>query len=141
MIALCIIIIVSSGNNYISEQRLAKLVACDQRQDVVVQRGDKKTTIKMDYQKLLVGDIVLISKGEKVPADCLLIDGQNVSCDEGELTGEPDDINKEAITADNYMKGGMCTLLAKSTVKSGFGRALVVSVGYNTTAGSAALKT
>lgn len=105
MIALCIIIVVSSGNNYVSEQRLAKLVATDQEQMVDVQRGDKKTTIRMDYQKLLVGDIVHISKGEKIPADCLLIDGQNVSCDEGELTGEPDDINKEVIDGDNYMKG------------------------------------
>lgn len=50
MIALCIIIIVSSGNNYVSEQRLAKLVATDQEQSVDVQRGDKKTTMKMDYQ-------------------------------------------------------------------------------------------
>jgi magnesium-transporting ATPase (P-type) len=30
--------------------------------------------------------------------------------------------------------------MAKSTVVSGFGRALVVAVGYNTTAGSAAEK-
>lgn len=56
----------------------------------------------------------MIKAGEKVPADCLLIDGQNVSCDEGELTGEPDDINKEVISEENYMKGHMCTLLAKS---------------------------
>lgn len=90
---------------------------------------------------MLVGDIVHLKKGEKIPADCLLIEGQNFACDEGELTGEPDDIEKTFINADNYFKGKMCTLLGKSTVKSGFGRAIVVAVGYNTTAGSAAEKT
>jgi len=83
----------------------------------------------------------LLSKGEKVPADCLLIEGQNFATNEVDLTGEPDDFPKDPITADNFNQGKMCTLMAKSTVVSGFGRALVVAVGYNTTAGAAAEKT
>jgi len=47
---LCIIIVVSSGNNYISEQRLAKLVKMSEEQEVTVQRGSKKTTVDIDYQ-------------------------------------------------------------------------------------------
>lgn len=41
MIALCIIIIVGSGNNYASERRLAKLVAMADKQEVAVYRKGK----------------------------------------------------------------------------------------------------
>jgi len=50
MFALCIIIVVSSGNNWISERRLAALVGLAEAQDVAVYRcGDNKTTITIPY--------------------------------------------------------------------------------------------
>lgn len=52
----------------------------------------------MDAADLLVGDVFAFEPGMKVPADCILIDGQDVVCDEGELTGEPIGIPKEPVT-------------------------------------------
>lgn len=74
MIALCIIIVVSSGNNYASERRLANLVAMADKQTVSVFRNgkiDEPTSI--DYEELVVGDLVAVSKGMKCPADLILV--------------------------------------------------------------------
>jgi len=72
----------------------------------------------------------------KIPADAIMIEGQDVVCDEGELTGEPDGVVKGVVTEDNYKEGIQGTLMAKSLVQSGFGRGLVLAVGSNTIAGN-----
>jgi Ca2+-transporting ATPase len=98
MLALCIIIVVSSGNNYASERRLANLVAMADRQEVAVYRkGKNDETTTISYEDLVVGDLVFLSKGMKCPADCLLVSGQNVKAKEDALTGEPDEILKSPI--------------------------------------------
>lgn len=48
---------------------------------------------------------------------------------------------KELIDADNYGEGQICTMLAKSLVQTGVGKAIVVAVGYKTQAGIIAEKT
>lgn len=140
MISLCIIIVVNSGNNYISEMRLAALVQLSEKQEVGVYRNSVDR-ITIDSKELVVGDIVYFSAGMKVPCDMLMIEGQDVACNATELTGEPDDIPKEPVTEDNWNKGVMCCMLAKSLVTSGFGKAMVVAVGENTVAGVITLKT
>lgn len=89
----------------------------------------------------MVGDVLLFSAGMKVPADCIVLEGQDIVCDEGELTGEPIGIEKIAITAENYNDGGMATMLAKSLVQSGTGRALILAVGPQSVAGVITEKT
>jgi magnesium-transporting ATPase (P-type) len=41
----------------------------------------------------------------KIPADCMLFEGTNIQCNETDLTGEPDDLEKFAINEDNYQNG------------------------------------
>jgi P-type E1-E2 ATPase len=136
MIALCIIIVVSSGNNYASEQRLAKLVAMADKQMVSVYRKNKPDeTTTIDYEDLVVGDLVDVAKGMKVPADCMLVSGQNVKCKEDALTGEPDDLDKTPLTKENYVLGKDCIMFAKSLVSNGKGQAIVLAVGDVTEAG------
>jgi len=126
--ALLIIVVVNSGNNWISERRLAKLVKLSNQQDVAVYRDSDKT-VTIDGEDLVVGDLFHFEQGMKIPADAIMVDGQDVTCVEGELTGEPDAWEKVRITKDNYKDGYTGTLLAKSTVQSGFGTALVMAVG------------
>ena len=75
MIALVIIIVVNSGNNWISERQLANLVALQDIQEVAVHRGSEYDTKTIDSSELLVGDIVSFKDGEKVPADMVLVEG------------------------------------------------------------------
>lgn len=90
---------------------------------------------------LVVGDLIAFEKGMNVPCDLLMVDGQDVVCSEVDLTGEPDGVPKMAIDDTNYQEGGMCTMLAKSQVVDGQGRALVTAVGPLTVAGIISVKT
>jgi len=140
LIALNIIIVVNSGNNYISERRLADLVNLSEKQDVAVFRGSTEP-ITIDASKLVVGDVFKFEAGMKVPTDCIMIEGQDVTCIEGELTGEPDAVEKVYIDESNYNTGVMGCMLAKSLVSTGFGKAVVMAVGPHTVAGVITEKT
>lgn len=70
-----------------------------------------------------------------------MVEGQDVSCDEGELTGEPDYVEKFRIDANNWDSGVMGVMLAKSFIATGFGKGLVVAVGPKTVAGVITEKT
>ena len=129
LVALLIIIIVSSGNNWTSERRLAKIVESSNVQEVQVHRGSDTNTEVIDTKQLVVGDIIKFKTGEKVPADCLLINGQDVACDQCELTGEPDAFKKTRLTAENAEYGEHNYMFAKSLIVEGSGTAVVVAVG------------
>lgn len=140
LISLTIIIVVNSGNNWVSERRLAALVNLSEKQDVAVWRNSADT-ITIDSRELVVGDIVHFEAGMKVPADMIMIEGQDVSCNEGELTGEPDYVEKFKVDETNWDQGVMGTMLAKSLIATGFGKAIVVAVGPKTVAGVITEKT
>ena len=136
-----IIIVVNSTNNYLSEQKLAKLVNLAEKQEVAVFRGSDRESETIDFTELMVGDVYQFSQGMKAPADSIVLEGQDIECDEVELTGEPDAITKMPIDSSNYLEGGMCTMMAKSLIVKGSGRALVLAVGRNTVAGVITEKT
>jgi P-type E1-E2 ATPase len=54
--------------------------------------------VTIDSDDLVVGDIVKIEFGKTVPADCILFESVDLSCSEGNLTGEPEAIHKSHIT-------------------------------------------
>lgn len=72
-----------------------------------------------------------------MPADCVLLDGIDVSCDEAAMTGEPDQMEKTAITKDNYQHNPDPFLLGKTLVVQGQGTAIVCCVGTNSRSGMA----
>jgi len=52
-----IIIVVNSTNNYLSEQKLAKLVNLAEKQEVAVFRGSDRESETIDFTELMVGDV------------------------------------------------------------------------------------
>lgn len=86
----------------------------------------------------MVGDIVILQKGKEIPADCILISGNGLQCNESSLTGEPNDLDKKAI---HECKGKETPfLLAKTLITNGDGIAVVCAVGVNTRSGKAGEK-
>ena len=69
-----------------------------------------------------------------------MITGTDVTCDESNLSGEAEHVEKQALTADNY-NDVKNTLFSKSICCSGFGYGLVIAVGFNTEAGKIAKTT
>jgi calcium-translocating P-type ATPase len=86
---------------------------------------------------LVVGDVIEISQGMRIPADCILLEGIDISCDEAAMTGEPDHMEKTAITHENFDSNPDPFMLGKTLVCNGYGKALVCCVGTNTRSGMA----
>ena len=51
-----------------------------------------------------------------IPADCILLDGTDLSCDEAALTGEPESIEKFSVNLANVDFNPNPFLLAKTLV-------------------------
>lgn len=85
LIAVVLIISVTSGNNYIKEQQFQKLNALASAKNVNCYRGGD--LVNMSVYDLLVGDIVEVETGEILSVDGILIESSNLTCDESSLTG------------------------------------------------------
>jgi Ca2+-transporting ATPase len=75
----------------------------------------------------MVGDILILNAGDRVPTDGLLIDGSDVTCNESALTGESDDRKKFFRPTpegefDPFMLSG-------SSLSTGYAHVLVTAVG------------
>ena len=64
----------------------------------------------------MVGDVIRIEQGMKVPADCLLLDGIDISCDESAMTGETEHVEKAHVTENNYISNPEPYLIGKTLV-------------------------
>lgn len=73
----------------------------------------------VDVPELVVGDIIKIEQGMKIPADCLLLEGIDIACDESAMTGEPDQMEKSAVTETSYETNPDPFLLGKTLVSQG----------------------
>lgn len=101
-----------------------------------VMRDGRKTEVAVDA--LVPGDVVELSAGSSIPADCLLLSEQDLFVDEASLTGEsfPVDKSPGSLPADTPLAGRDNVLFLGTHVVSGSGRALVVHTGRSTEFGA-----
>ena len=92
-------------------------------------RNGKIKVIKAEY--LVPGDIVIFEMGDRIPADCVLIQDSNLLVDESLLTGESVGVVKSSNNKNNNIYMG-------TTVLKGKAKAKVVSTGMNTEMGKIA---
>ena len=84
---------------------------------------------------LVVGDIVLLSAGDRVPADCLLIEEMDMWVDERIYYPERPNLAEKQASQDggkNHLENPDPVLLSGSLIMSGNGKAVVLAVGKNT---------
>ena len=107
-------------------------------QKVATYRDGK--VIKVDSEDLVPGDVILLSEGEKVPADARLIHVENLRTDEAMLTGESLPITKHVRTLekDHPVYERSNTIFQGSFVVSGNARAVITSIGSETEFGQLA---
>ncbi len=55
----------------------------------------------------------------KIPADCILLESSDVTADESSMTGEPEQVEKSAVTEHNYQHNPNPFLLGKTLIDSG----------------------
>lgn len=105
-----------------------------------VLRGQYGTSQTIYSKDLVVGDIVLLNQGDRVPADCLLIEEMDMKVDQSQFFS-PDQVERDerADMADKQCSYGNPeldkdfnpdpTLLQDSIVMRGYGKAVVLAVG------------
>ncbi len=132
--AVFLVVSVSSANNYAKEQQFRKLLALRQRVHAIVRRnGDEKY---INASQLLVGDVIAISQGDQLPADCILLHAPSaLAVNESALTGELRLIFKFLLTEDSARDRTDPFLKTGSMVEEGSGEGVVCVVGENTELG------
>ncbi|MFM7568847.1 MAG: HAD-IC family P-type ATPase [Betaproteobacteria bacterium] len=100
--------------------------------------------IEVPMSGLVPGDIVMLAAGERVPADCRLIDSRELFVAQASLTGESLPVEKDAKRF-GTPEAGLFTepalVLMGTTVVSGGAKAVVLATGASTLFGSIALST
>jgi len=127
VLAILIASFISSISEYGSSKAFNKLTEETGKINVRVRRNGEVITIPID--EVVVNDIVILSEGDKIPADGVLISG-NISVDESMMNGEA----KEAYKNTNDI------VYMSTVVYSGSGEMLVRYVGDNTFYGKMAME-
>ena len=93
-------------------------------------RDGKKITIP--GREVVVGDIILLSEGSRVPADAKLITAENFKVDESLLTGESEPVEKHTRNITDYR---INSVFSGTLIVSGHGFAEVTGIGKDTEIG------
>ena len=95
-------------------------------------RDSKK--IELPADELVLGDIIELSAGSVIPADCVILHANNLFLDEASLTGETFPLEKfsQIVPKDTPMNKRSNYLYMGTHVISGTGTGLVVSTGLDT---------
>ena len=96
--------------------------------------------VSLPLAEVVPGDVVVLSAGAGIPADCRLLEDRDLSLDEASLTGESFPVAKHPglLAADAPMAQRSNVLHLGTHVVSGTGRALVVRTGRRTAYGAIA---
>ena len=87
---------------------------------------------------LIPGDIVLLTQGDKIPADGRIIEQMNLSVDEAPLTGESEPVDKNTNTLENKdmsIQGQSNMVFMGTYVQTGRAKELITGTGINTEIG------
>lgn len=137
-------IAVSVAITVVTEGRSAKAFEALSRiqQNMQVKVFRNAEVCLLPQTEIVVGDIVCLSTGDKIPADGRLIETVDFQCDESSLTGESVPVSKSAEivfeTPDVPVAERKNMVYSGSFVTSGTGRMVVVCVGDKTEFGQIA---
>lgn len=142
-IAILLVTIISAKTGMASDDEYRKLKNQTKAEPVKVKRNGVVTVI--DIEDIVVGDIVILQSGDKIPADGVLVDGE-LRVDNSALNGEAEECKKFAasedfkipdeITGDTFVDEH--SLFRGATIYNGEGLMEVQKVGMETMMGKMA---
>ena len=130
LIAILLASFISSISEYGSEQAFNRLQEESSKTMARVKRNG--IIIEIPISEIVVGDIVILSSGDKVPADGYLVKG-NIALDESALNGETKEAKKTSCYGGNVQDNNK--VYRGSVVYSGEAEAKITLVGDNTIIG------
>jgi len=135
LIAIFLATFISTLSEYGSEAAFAKLQEESSKIKVKALRNGKVTEILLD--DVVTNDIVLLSSGDRIPADGHLIEG-SITVDESALNGETKEALKTSVLKIDNPPKKENQVFRGSVVYSNQGKMLVTSVGDKTIYGALA---
>jgi P-type Ca2+ transporter type 2C len=129
--------LISATCDWIKEGQYLKLRDEINNQMVTVYRGAYGTCVSIKIRDLVVGDIIGIQQGDRVPADCILVEEMNITVDQTLYHPDASKLEKNISRVlgkgeDNHTDHPDPFLLSNSKVMTGQGKAIVCCVGENT---------
>jgi Mg2+-importing ATPase len=133
-------------NTYKSQQNVEKLVSRVATKVTVVRDGKKQ---EIDFKNVVVGDVIFLSAGNVVPADCQVIDSDDFFVNQSSLSGESlpaekvageiDPLSHSSSEASQKLSPENPNMVFMGTsVVSGFATVLVIQAGAETQFGKIA---
>jgi P-type Ca2+ transporter type 2C len=139
--AILVVIVINAIIGFLTELRAEQAITALQEQTVPTAHVIRdKHQQKIPAAKLVPGDMVVLSAGERVPADGRLVESVQLQIQEASLTGESLPVNKieEALSSENgQIPLGDRTNMAYlgTVITDGRGLMLVTATGMNTEVG------
>lgn len=92
------IILLTNARNDWKQHKQYELVEYElnKKNEINVIRDSKVCNILAD--EVVIGDLIILSEGMEIPADCYLIEGYDILIDESSMTGESDQIFKNVLS-------------------------------------------
>jgi len=128
-----LVIVLASGALGFWQERsandaVAKLLAIVEVHTTVLRDGQR---VEIPVADVVPGDILILSAGDGIAADALVLESKELFVDESTLTGEPFPVEKQPgpVTPEAPLAKRTCALFMGTHVVSGSGKAVVVRTG------------
>lgn len=136
--AILAVLVINATIGFLIEWQAGRALDALRRESVISARVRRNgIDQEIDTRELVVGDILVLSAGERVPADARLLESNGLRTDESTLTGESEPVEKSADSV------GAAALLAERTsmvymatmIVAGKATAVVTATGARTELG------
>lgn len=134
VIAILVASLISAISEYGSNKAFERMQEESSKINVRVRRNKKIIEISID--DIVKNDVIILSSGEKIPADGILIRGK-LSVDESSLNGESKEVYKE-LTKDINIISDKNKVYRGTTIYNGTAEVLITKVGMDTLYGKMA---
>src|SRR6187200_2774220 len=133
-VAIIAVILVNGVFSFWQEDRAERTMAALQRllpHRVRVRRDG--SLVVLPSEEVVPGDVIFLTAGDDVPADCRLLEAFGVRVNNATLTGEPGPVSRDIrADAEGYPLRSRNVLLAGTAVMTGEATALVFATGMHT---------
>lgn len=127
--AILLITAITAANEYVKEKQFIDLLDVAKDYEVSCIRGQDGTTAPVNAWELVVGDIITFEAGDRIPADCLLLESIDLKVDEAYHNDDVKTIiAKHEVDADNKVDNCDAFLMAESLVVEGSGKAIILVI-------------
>lgn len=137
-VVILIVVLINASIGYFQENKAEKALDGIKKmlslESTVIRNGHQT---EIASSELVPGDIVLLTPGDKIPADLRLFRSDRLNIEESPLTGESTSVEKsvDTLSGDTVLGDRFNMAFSGTAVVSGSGRGVVVATGANTEIG------